>query len=43
MRQRITKYRGVGLAMLVMTLSIVGITYAQDPGKESRNPYVTHF
>jgi len=32
MRQRITKYRGVGLAMLVMTLSI-GMAYAQEPGK----------
>lgn len=33
MRQKITKYRGVGSAMLVMTLSIVGMAYAQDPGK----------
>jgi len=33
MRQRITKYRGVGSVMLVMTLSIVGMAYAQDPGK----------
>ena len=33
MRQKITKYLGVGLAMLVMTLSIVGMAYAQDPGK----------
>jgi len=33
MRQGITKYRRVGWAMLVMTLSIVGMAYAQDPGK----------
>lgn len=33
MRQRITKYRGVGLAMLVMTLIVMGVAYAQDPGK----------
>ena len=28
MRQRITKYRGVGLAMLVMTLIVMGVAYA---------------
>ena len=33
MKQRITKYRGVGLAMVVMMLSIVMMAYAQDPGK----------
>src|SRR5450759_2937442 len=33
MRQRITKYRGVGLAMLVMTLIVMGVAYAQDSGK----------
>lgn len=33
MRQTITKCRGVGFAMLVMTLSIVGMAYAQDPAK----------
>ena len=33
MRQRITKYRGVGLAMLVMTLIVMGVAYAQDTGK----------
>ena len=35
MRQRITKYHGVGLAMLVMTLMVmgVGVAYAEDAGK----------
>jgi cytochrome c peroxidase len=33
MRQRITKYRGVGLAMLAMTLIVMGVAYAQDSGK----------
>src|SRR5659263_486520 len=33
MRQRITKYRGVGLAMLVMTLMVMGVAYAEDAGK----------
>ena len=33
MRQRITKYRGVGLAMLVMTIIVMGVAYAQDSGK----------
>lgn len=33
MRQKITKYRGVGLAMLIMTLSIIGMADAQEPGK----------
>lgn len=34
MRQGITKYRCVGLAMLVMTVSIVGMmAYAEDSGK----------
>jgi hypothetical protein len=33
MRQRITKYRGVGLAMLVMTLIVMGAAYAEDSGK----------
>ena len=29
MRQRITKNTGVGLAILVVTLSILGVAYAQ--------------
>jgi len=33
MRQRITKYRGVGLAMLVMTLMVMGVAYVEDAGK----------
>ena len=33
MRQIITKYRGKGLAILVMTLIGMGVAYAQDPGK----------
>ena len=33
MRQRITKYRGVGLAMFVMTLMVMGVAYAEDAGK----------
>ena len=33
MRQRITKYRGVGLVMLVMTLMVMGVAYAEDAGK----------
>ena len=33
MRQRITKYRGVGLAMLAMTLIVMDVAYAQDSGK----------
>lgn len=33
MRQRITKYQVVELAMLVMTLSIAGMAYAQEPGR----------
>ena len=33
MRQRITKYRGVGLAMFVMTLMVMGVAYAEDTGK----------
>jgi len=33
MRQIIRKYRGVGLVMLVMTLIVMGVAYAQDSGK----------
>ena len=33
MRQRITKYRGVGLVMLVMTLIVMGVAYVEDAGK----------
>ena len=35
MRQRITQYRGVGLAILVMTLIVMGAAYAQDSGKQA--------
>jgi cytochrome c peroxidase len=35
MRQRITKYRGVGLAVLVMTLIVMGVAYAEDSGKRA--------
>lgn len=34
MKRNITKYRGAGLATLVMTLCIVGLAYAQDPAKK---------
>ncbi len=33
MERQITKYRGVGLAIFVMMLSIVGMASAQEPGK----------
>jgi len=33
MRQKITKYRGVGLAMFIMTLFVIGVAYAQDSEK----------
>ena len=33
MRQRIATYRGVGSAMLLMTLIGMGAAYADDPGK----------
>src|SRR5450759_78666 len=33
MRQRITKYRGVGLAMLVLTLIGISVAYANESGK----------
>lgn len=33
MSQRIKKCRGVALAMLVMTLSLVGLAYGEDPAK----------
>src|ERR1035437_8090744 len=35
MRQRITKYRGVGLAIIVMTLIVMGVAYAQDSVKRA--------
>ncbi len=35
MRQRIKKCRGVGLAMLVMTLSLGGLAYGEDPAKKA--------
>jgi len=33
MGQRITKYRGVGVAMFIMTLIVIGVAYAQDSEK----------
>lgn len=33
MRHRITKYRGLGLAILVITLIVMGVAYAGDAGK----------
>jgi len=33
MIQGIATYLGVGSAMLVMTLFVTGVTYADDPGK----------
>lgn len=32
MKQKITKLRGAGLAMFVMTLVVIGVAYAQDTG-----------
>jgi cytochrome c peroxidase len=32
MRQKITKHRGAGLAMFVVTLLVIGVAYAQDSG-----------
>lgn len=35
MRRRITKYRGAGSAILVMTLMVMGAAYAADAGKRA--------